>query len=97
MNKLAGVFPSQNTTVQQEGAASSSNVAEPVTDFTEVYWTAKKSVSVEQVQLLRAEEPDQGVLEVITQRQRVILEFTHTLAAEFLVYSMCVWKSSKQC
>ena len=36
VNKLAGVFPSQNTTVQEVGATSS-DVAEPATDSTEIY------------------------------------------------------------
>ena len=52
---------------------------EPVADSTEVYRTLKESVSVEQGQLLRAAEPDQGVLKVKTQRQRDTVEFTHSL------------------
>ena len=76
VNKLAGVFPSQHTTVQEDGAASSTDVAEPVVDSTETYKTAnegasKESVSVEQGQLLRAVEPGKGVLKVKTLRQRV--------------------------
>ena len=78
VNKLTEVFSSQNTTVQEVGAASS-DVAEPATDTTEIYKTAKETVSDEQGQLLRAVEPDHGVLEVKAQRQRVILEFTHSL------------------
>ena len=79
MNKLAEVFPSQITTVQEDVATSSTDVAEPVTDSTEVYKTTKESVSVEQVQLLQAAEPDQCVLKVKVQRQRGIVEFTHSL------------------
>ena len=79
VNKLAGVFPSQITTVQEGGTTSSTDVAEPATDSTEVDKTPKESVSVEQGQLLRAAEPDQCVLKVKTQRQRDAVEFTHTL------------------
>ena len=78
VNKLAEVFPSQSTTVQDDGATSSTDVAEPVTDYTEVYKTTE-SVSVEQGQLLQAAEPDQCVLKVKTQRQGDIVEFTHSL------------------
>ena len=63
----------------QEVGATSSDVAEPATDSTEIYKTTKESVSVEQGQLLRAAEPDQGVLKVKTQRPRYIVEFTHSL------------------
>ena len=79
VNKLAGVFPSQITTVQEDGATSPTDVAKPVTDSTEFHKTAKESVSVEQGQLLRAAEPDQCVLKVKTQRQRDTVEFTHSL------------------
>ena len=79
VNKLAGVFPSQSTTVQEGGATSSTDVAEPAAGSTEVYKTAKESVSVEQGQPLRAVEPDQCVLKVKTQRQRYTVEFTHSL------------------
>ena len=65
--------------MQEGGATSSTDVAEPVTDFTEVQKTLKESVSVEQGQLLRAAEPDQSVLKVKTQRQRDTVEFTHSL------------------
>ena len=82
VNKLAGVFPSQNTTVQEDGATSSTDVADPVTDSSEVYKTTE-SVSVEQGQLLRAAEPDQCVLKVKTQRQRDTVEFTHSLRAVY--------------
>ena len=61
VNKLAGVFPSQITTVQEGGAASATDVAEPVTDSTEVDKTSKEFVSVEEGQLLRAAEPDLNV------------------------------------
>ena len=47
----------QWSTMQEDGTTSS-DVAEPVTDYTEVYKTTKESVSVEQGQLLRAAEPD---------------------------------------
>ena len=57
VNKLAGVFLSQITTVQEGGATSSTDVAEPVTDFKEVYKTLKESVSVEQGQLLSRTRP----------------------------------------
>ena len=67
-NKLAGVFPSQSTTVQDDRATSSTDVAEPAAHSTEVYKTTKESVSVEQGQLLRAADPDQRVLNVKTQR-----------------------------
>ena len=70
---------------------SSTDAAEPATDSTEIYKTANGSVSVDQGQLLQAVEPDQGVLKVkntATDRYSRV----HTLAAEFLVYSMCVWK-----
>ena len=79
MNKLTGVFHSQSTTLQEYGATSSTDVAEPATDDTEIYKTANESVFVEQGQLLRAVETDRGVLKVKTQRQRVILQFTHSL------------------
>ena len=79
MNKLAEVFPSQSTTVQEGGATSSADVAEPVQDSTEVHKTTKKSVSVEQGHLLRSAEPDQGVLTMETRRQRDTVEFTHSL------------------
>ena len=62
MNKLAGVFPSQITTVQEGGATSSTDVAEPATQTPQVDKTWKESVSVEQGQLLRAVELVQGVL-----------------------------------
>ena len=78
MNKLAGVFPSQIFRVQEGGATSSTDVAEPVTDSTEVDKTSKEFVPVEQGQLLRAAEPDQCGLKVKTQRQRDTVEFTHT-------------------
>ena len=79
VNKLAGVSLSQITTVQEGGATSSTDVAEPATDSTEVDKTSKESVSGEQGQLLRAAEPDQCVLKVTTQQQRDIVEFTHPL------------------
>ena len=79
VNKMTGVFPSQIIPVQEDGATSSTDVAELVTDFTEVYKTLKESTSVEQGQLLRAAEPDQCVLKVKTQRQRDTVEFTHSL------------------
>ena len=79
VNELAGVFNSQCTTVQEDGATSSPHVAEPVTDSSEVDKTSKESVSVEQGQLLRAAEPDQCGLKVKTQRQRDTVEFTHKL------------------
>ena len=60
-------------------ASSSTDVAEPATDSTEVDKTSKESVSAEQGQLLRAAEPDQCVLKVKTQRQRDTVEFTHSL------------------
>ena len=85
VNKLAGVFRSQITRVQEGGATSSTDVAKPVTDSTEVHKTAKESVSVEQGQLLRAAEPDQCVLKVKTQRQRDCR--VHTLTAG------CEWRS----
>ena len=50
--------------MQEDGATSSTDVAEPATDSTEVDKTSKESVSVEQGQLLRAAEPDQCVLKV---------------------------------
>ena len=46
---------------------------------TEIYKTANEIVSVEQGQLLRAVEADQGVLKEKAKRQRVILEFTQPL------------------
>ena len=46
VNKLAEVFPSQSTAVHEDGATSSTNVAEPVTNSTDVYKTTKESVSV---------------------------------------------------
>ena len=86
VNKLAGVFPSQITRVQESGAASPTDVAEPCTDSTEVDKTSKGSVSVEQGQLLRAAEPDQCVLKesenTATERYCRI----HTLTAG------CDWK-----
>ena len=79
VNKLPAFFFSQSTTVQEDGATSSTDVTEPVTDSTEVCKTAKESVSVEQEQLLRAAEPDQCILNVQTQRQRYTVQFTHSL------------------
>ena len=87
-NKLAGVFPSWITTVQEGGATSSTDVAEPVADSSEVDKTSKESVSVEQGQLLRAAEPDQCVRKVKTQRQIFILDLTHSLPDS----SMCEWR-----
>ena len=58
-------------------------MAEPVTDSTEVYKTAKEFVSVEQGQQLGAAEPDQCVLNVKTQRQRDTVEFTHSLLSSW--------------
>ena len=78
VNKLAGIFPSLITTVHESGATSPKDVAEPVTDSTEVDKTSMDSVSVEQGQLLRAAEPDQFVLKVNTQRQRDTLSSSHT-------------------
>ena len=74
VNKLAGVFPSPITTIQEGGATSSVDVAEPVADK-----TSKESVPAEQGQLPQASEPDQGVLKVKTQRQGDTVEFTHSL------------------
>ena len=65
--------------MQEDGAPSSTDVAELVTDSTEVDKTTKESVSVQQGQLLRAAEPDQGVLKMETRRQRGTVEFTHSL------------------
>ena len=48
LNKLAGVFPSQSTTMQEDGATSSTDVPELDADSTEVHETSKESVSVEQ-------------------------------------------------
>ena len=79
VNKLAGVFPSQSTTVQEDGGTSSTDVAELVADSTEVFETTMESVSLEQGQLLRAAEPDQCVLNLKTRRQREIVECTHSL------------------
>ena len=76
--------------MQEDGDTSSTDVAEPATDDTEIYETANESVSVEQGQLLRAVETDQGVLKVETQRQSS--SRVHALAAESLVYSMYLWK-----
>ena len=44
--------------MQEDAAASSTDMAEPFTDSTEVYKTTKESVSVEQEHLPRAPEPD---------------------------------------
>ena len=46
VNKLAGVFLLQST-VQEGGATSSTDLADPVTDSTEVDKTSKESMSVE--------------------------------------------------
>ena len=70
----------------QEVGATSSHVAEPAT---EIHKTAKETVSVEQGQPLRAAEPHQCVLRVKTQRQRVILEFTHSLLSSWC--AACVY------
>ena len=78
LNELAGVFPSQSTTVQ-EVEATPSDVAETDEDSTEIYKTAKESVSVEQGQILQAVEPDQEVLKVKTQ----LLEFTNSLLSSW--------------
>ena len=69
----------QSTPVQEDGSTSSTDVAELVTDSTEVYETTKESLSAEQGQLLRAAEPDQCVLKVKTQRQSDTVESTHSL------------------
>ena len=58
-NALAGFFPSQIAPMQEGGATSSTDVAEPFPDATEVGKTSKESVSAEQGQQLRASEPDQ--------------------------------------
>ena len=79
VNKLAGFFPLPITTMQEGGSTSSTDVAEQLTDFTEVDKTLKESVPAEQGQLPRAAKPDQGVLRVKTQRQRDTVEFTHSL------------------
>ena len=84
VNKLAGLFPSSITTIQECGATSSTDVAEPVADFTEVDKTLKESLPAEQGQLLRAAEQDQGVLNVKTQRQRYCRVPTLTAG--------CVWR-----
>ena len=44
VKKLAGVFPSQITTVREGGATSSTDVAEPAADSAEVYKTSKEFV-----------------------------------------------------
>ena len=86
VNKLAGLFPSPITTSQEGGTTSSTDVAEPVTDSTDVDKTSKESVPVEQGQLLRAGEPGRGVLKVKTQRHRGILEFTHSLLGSWYTH-----------
>ena len=63
--------------MQEDGATSSTDVAEPVTDFTEVYKATKESESVEQGHLPRAAEPDQGVLKV-KHGDRELLSSSHT-------------------
>ena len=74
--------------MQEGGATSSTDVA--VTDCTEVDKTSKESVSVEQGQLLRADEPDQCVLKVKNKAtEREILEFTHLLLGSR--YTACVY------
>ena len=67
-------------------------MAESATDSTEIYKTGKESVSVEQGQLLQAIEPGQGVLKGKTQRQRVILEFTHSLLSSWC--TACVYRKA---
>ena len=78
--------------MQEGGATSSTDVAEPVTHSTEVDRTSKESVSVEQGQLPREAKPDQCVLKVKTQRQRDILEFTHSLLDSLSTACMGVWR-----
>ena len=75
--------------MQEDGATSSTDVAEPSADYTEIYNKVNESVSVEQGQLLRAVEADQSVLKVKTQRQRVILEFTHSLLSPWCPACVC--------
>ena len=83
--------------MQEDGAMSSTDVAQQFSDATEVGKTSKESVSVEQRQLLRAAEPFQCVLEVkakavretSTQRQGDFLELTHSLPASW--YSASVY------
>ena len=84
----------------QEGVATSpTDVAEQFSDPTEVSKTSKESVSVEQGQPLRATEPDQCVLKVKakpiperpTQRQRDILELTHTSVS---LCPVCVYEEA---
>ena len=76
----------------QEVEATSSDVTEKAADFTEMYKTAKESVSVGQGQLtassrtrLRCIKSENAATESNSR--------DHTLAAEFWVYIMCVWTS----
>ena len=91
VNMLAGFSPSQIAPMQEGVATSSTDVAEQFSDPTEVRKTSKESVSVEQGQPLRAAEPDQCVSKV---KAKPIPETPtqHTLAAGFLVSSMCLWR-----
>ena len=57
-------------------------MTEPVAASTEVDKTLEESVPADQGQLLRAAEPDQGVLKVKTQRQGDTVEFTRSLLGD---------------
>ena len=85
MNKVAEVFPSQSTTVQEDGAASSTDVIEPVADSTEVCKILKEFVSVEQVQRRRAGRTRSMCIESENTATE-ILSSSHTLTAG------CEWR-----
>ena len=74
--QVGWTFPFTDHNSAREWSTSPTDVAEPVTDSTEVNKTSKESVSVDQGQPLRAAEPDQCVLKVKTQRQRDTVQFT---------------------
>ena len=94
-NTLAGFSFVQMAPIQEGGAASSTDVAEPLPNTAEAGKTSKESVSIEQGQPLRAAEPDQRAMKV---RAKPVPETAqrdsraHSPTASSLVSSMCVWK-----
>ena len=86
---LAGFSSVQMAPIQKGGAASSTDVAEPLPNTAEADRTSEESVPIEQGQPLRAVE--QPSPETPTQRQRDIHELTH-LRRFFGVQHACLEK-----
>ena len=85
-NTLAGFSSVQMAPIQEGGAASSTDVAEPSPNTAEAGKTSKESVSIEQGQPLQAAEPARS--HTTAERD----SRAHTPTAGSLVFSMCVWK-----